>query len=203
MIAERISHLIETLQQKDYRDEDYKQLASSLETLLNVGRIYQKRNPEVVDMVEKISICMGFDESLKNDAVYSSLIYDLGLMLVSEGVLGKKNTLSNSETNTIKIHPHTTVDLLSKIEFSERIKKSILHHHENWDGSGYPNGLKGNQIPVISRVLAVADAYFSMIEPRPYRPRRSPQEALYQIRSETGSKFDPAVVTAMEESLTG
>lgn len=203
MIAERISHLIETLQQKDFLDEDYKQLSSSLDTLLSVGRIYQKRNPEIVDTVEKISICMGFDESLKNDAVYSSLIYDLGLMLVSEGVLRKKNTLSNSETSTIKVHPHTTVDLLSKIEFSERIKKSILHHHENWDGSGYPNGLKGNQIPVISRVLAVVDAYFSMIEPRPYRPRRSPQEALDQIHIESGSKFDPAVVTAMEESLTG
>jgi HD-GYP domain-containing protein (c-di-GMP phosphodiesterase class II) len=129
------------------------------------------------------------------------MVYDLGLMLASEGVLQSKRYLSSSETSTIKVHPHTTVDLLSKIEFSDRVKKAILHHHENWDGSGYPEGLKGNQIPVISRVLAVADAYFSMIEARPYRPEQSPQEALKEIRRETGSKFDPAVVASFVACL--
>jgi GAF domain-containing protein len=199
MIGDRISRLIETLQQKDHRDAEYKQLATSLENLLNVGRLYQKKNPQTLELVEKISVSMGFDEGLKNDAIYSAMFYDLGLMLVSEGVLHKAQPLTSSEANTIKVHPHTTVDLLSKIEFSERIKKSILHHHENWDGSGYPNGLKGNQIPIISRVLGVVDAYFSLIEPRPYRPKQSHQEALAQIRSEAGTKYDPAVVAVMEE----
>jgi response regulator RpfG family c-di-GMP phosphodiesterase/signal transduction histidine kinase len=201
MVGERISHLVETLRHKDHRDEDYKQLATSLENLLNAGRIYQKKNPKLMDLVEKVSTHLGFDEALKNDAIYSSMVYDLGLMLASEGVLQSKRYLSSSEISTIKVHPHTTVDLLSKIEFSDRVKKAILHHHENWDGSGYPEGLKGNQIPVISRILAVADAYFSMIEARPYRPEQSPQEALKEIRRETGSKFDPAVIASFVACL--
>ena len=201
MIGERISRMIETLRQKDQRDEDYSQLTDNLENLLNVSRIYQKKNQKLVNIVEKMSVHLDFDEDLKDDAIYSSIIYDLGLMLVSEEVLQKKQRLSISETNTIKGHPQTTVDLLNKIEFSQRVKNSILHHHENWDGSGYPNGLKGNQIPVISRVLAVADAYFSLIELRSHRPARSPQEAMDLIRQEAGSKFDPTVVAALEVCL--
>jgi hypothetical protein len=201
MIGERISRMIETLRQNDQRDEDYRLLTDNLENLLNVGRIYQKKNQKLVDIVEKMSVHLDFDEELKDDAIYSSIIYDLGLMLVSEEVLQKKQRLSSSETNTIKGHPQTTVDLLNKIEFSQRVKNSILHHHENWDGSGYPNGLKGNQIPIISRVLAVADAYFSLIELRSHRPARSPQEAMDLIRQETGSKFDPTVVAALEVCL--
>lgn len=201
MVGERISHLVETLRQQDYRDEDYKQLATSLENLLNAGRLYQKKNPRLMQLVDRLSSQLGFDETLKNDAVYASMIYDLGLMLASEGVLQTTKRLSSTEVNTIKVHPHTTVDLLSKIEFSERVKKAILHHHENWDGSGYPNGLKGHQIPVISRVLAVADAYFSMLEARPYRPAKNRRQVLDQIRRETGSKFDPTVVAAFETCL--
>ena len=201
MIGERISRMIETLRQKDQRDEDYSQLTDNLENLLNVSRIYQKKNQKLVNIVEKMSVHLDFDKDLIDDAIYSSIIYDLGLMLVSEEVLQKKQTLSSSETNAIKGHPQTTVDLLNKIEFSQRVKNSILHHHENWDGSGYPNGLKGNQIPVISRVLAVADAYFSLIELRSHRPARSPQEAMDLIRQEAGSKFDPTVVAALEVCL--
>lgn len=201
MIGERISRMIETLRHKDQRDEDYRQLTDNLENLLNVARIYQKKNQKLVDIIEKMSVHLDFDKDLKDDAIYSSIIYDLGLMLVSEEVLQKKQTLSSSETNTIKGHPQTTVDLLNKIEFSQRVKNSILHHHENWDGSGYPNGLKGNQIPVISRVLAVADAYFSLIELRSHRPARSPQEAMDLIRQEAGSKYDPTVVAALEVCL--
>jgi HD-GYP domain-containing protein (c-di-GMP phosphodiesterase class II) len=124
-------------------------------------------------------------------------------MLISEGVLNKKKKLSATESNAIQVHPHTTVDLLSQIEFSDQVKKAILHHHEHWDGSGYPNGLKGHQIPVLSRILGVLDAYLSMTEDRPYRAALSHEGAIAEIQKDQGIKFDPRVVQALEAAFSG
>ena len=136
-------------------------------------------------------------EEDKHLALYISMIYDLGLMLVDESLLKKKNLL-HSEVNILKTHPLTTVGLLNNFESSEDVKKAILHHHEHYDGTGYPEKLKGEEIPFISRVLAVVDAFCSMISPRPYREEMTRVEALQEIKGHAGSIYDPMVVEALE-----
>jgi HD-GYP domain-containing protein (c-di-GMP phosphodiesterase class II) len=134
-------------------------------------------------------------------ALYISMIYDLGLVLVDSGVLDKKAPLSALEESTLRSHPYTTLDLLGDIEPSETVRKVILHHHERYDGAGYPDRLNGEEIPFLSRVLAVVDAWYAMTEERPYRKALTREEALLEIRREAGGQFDPRVVEALEKAL--
>lgn len=99
------------------------------------------------------------------------------------------------------MHPYTAVALLNNFEFSEAVKMAILHHHERYDGTGYPDGLKGSKIPFISRVLSVVDAYCSMISERPYRKSFIREEALQEIKRGAGSVYDPAVAQALAEVI--
>ncbi len=137
-------------------------------------------------------------EEAKKLALYISMIYDIGLALVDEDILNKKELLP-SETTSLRIHPYTAVDLINKFEFSEDVKKAILYHHEKYDGTGYPERLKGEEIPFISRVLSVADAFCAMITERPYRKALTKDNALKEIKKGSGSIYDPKVVKAFEE----
>jgi len=125
------------------------------------------------------------------------MIYDLGLVNIDERILLKKK-LGDSEMQSVKNHPHSTVELLHAIEFAEDIEKAILHHHERYDGAGYPSGLKGDEIPLISRVIAVVDSYRAMISERSYNRQYTHDEALLAIRSDSGTRYDPEVVRALD-----
>ncbi len=134
-------------------------------------------------------------------AIYVSMLHDLGLVLFDEKMLQKK-TLLPLEIQAIKTHPNTTVELLSIFEFSEDIKKAILSHHERYDGSGYPQGLRGKEIPLISRVLSIVDSFNAMISNRPYREKpMSWQKALSDIKANAGSIYDPEIVKIFEEVI--
>lgn len=198
VIGERIAHLVEKLQGEGHKEDDLHKMAITFENLLAAGRRYQKKNPRLLELMEQLAQKLQFSEELHNEALYTALIYDLGLMLIDKEVLNKKKKLSLSETNTIKVHPHTTLNLLGDIEFSPQVCNAILHHHEHWDGSGYPEKLSGDRIPILSRVLAVVDAYVAMTEERPYRKALSHDQAVAEMRRESGSKFDPTVVAALE-----
>ena len=141
---------------------------------------------------------LGADEKDKSAAIYVSTIYDLGLMLIDDEST-KNRKLMSTEKNTLKIHPYATVDLLKNFEFSEDVKKAILHHHERYDGTGYPDKLKGDEIPFIARVLAVVDAFCAMITEKPYRKALTKDEALQEIKKDTGTVFDPKIINALEQ----
>jgi hypothetical protein len=139
-------------------------------------------------------------EEVKLIAPYISLVYDFGLTLIDDSILTKKS-LSSSEARSLKSHPYNTVFLLDTLEFSEDIKQAILHHHERFDGTGYPDGLKGDDIPLLSRVIAVVDSFFAMTTDRPYRKKVSKEKAIEEIRRGAGSLYDPAVAAALEEAI--
>ena len=102
----------------------------------------------------------------------------------------------------VKSHPGTTVDLLSQFEFSDEVKSAILHHHERYDGTGYPGGLKADEIPFISRVLHVVDAFCALMTERPYSKAVTQKEALEEIVRNAGTMYDPAIVNALEHVVT-
>lgn len=204
LLGERITNFIETLNAGEYFDEDLKQFMSTFDNLLNAEKTYQKKYHKkrgvFLNLLTRTMERLGADDEQKKIAHYVSMIYDLGLMIIDDSVLDKE-ILTHSEKCTVKAHPFNTLGLLNNFEFSEDIKKIILHHHERWDGAGYPDKLKGTDIPYISRVLSVVDAYCAMTSERSYRKIVSPQEAFEEIKRNSGSIYDPNVVTALQEVL--
>ena len=128
-------------------------------------------------------------------------IHDLGKIATTDFVLSKPGRLTAEEFATIKRHPIEGSDLLRQLTPYRRVVEIVRHHHERWDGKGYPDGLAGEQIPFGSRVIAVADTYDAMTSDRAYRRALSHEQALAEIRRCAGTQFDPVVVAAFERAL--
>jgi HD-GYP domain-containing protein (c-di-GMP phosphodiesterase class II) len=200
VISERVSHFISRLYSGEYREENFKRFVDNFHDLLEAGRDYRGMKVPPSELIASVMDRMGAGEDDKRLALYTSVVYDLGLMLVDENILSKKK-LSSPEVRALKVHPHTTVSLLESFEFSEKVKKAILHHHERFDGTGYPDKLKGGDIPLISRVLNVVDSFYAMTSDRPYRKRFTKDKAMEEIRRDSGSIYDPDVVRALEKAV--
>ncbi|MBN2484213.1 MAG: PAS domain S-box protein [Candidatus Omnitrophica bacterium] len=124
----------------------------------------------------------------------AAILHDLGKIGISEKILLKKSALTRKEYDEIKKHPNIAVDIIRPIQYLHDLIPSILHHHEWWDGTGYPHGLSGEDIPVGARIIAVADVYHALISDRAYRKAFSHQDALNIIREGAGTQFDPEIV---------
>lgn len=126
----------------------------------------------------------------------AGLLGDVGAACVPHGVWSKRRRLSSREWRLIQSHPRVSAELVQESTNLARLAEIVLHHHEHYDGSGYPESLVGEQIPFESRVLAVADAYVAMTSPRPYRQPLTHQDAIAELAAGIGTQFDPAVVEA-------
>jgi len=197
LISDRISYFIEKFTSRTYGETDFQRFLKSFDSLIDAEKKYHKKQSSLTDLIMSILEELGASDDVKRIAPYISLVYDFGLMLIDEEIL-KKKSLSPAETRSLRFHPHNTVFLLDSLEFSDVIKKVILHHHERYDGTGYPDGLIGNAIPLLSRVIAVADSFCAMTMDRPYRKKISRDKALEEIRQGAGSLYDPTVAAALE-----
>ena len=137
---------------------------------------------------------LGLDERELADLEVASLLYDVGKIGVPDQVLLKPDRLTDEEYALVRKHPEYGWGILRAIPGFESAALLVLHHHERWDGSGYPAGLAGEQIPLGSRILAVVDTIEAMLSDRPYRPRFAPREVIGRLRPRAGSQFDPRVV---------
>ncbi|HOP41045.1 MAG TPA: GAF domain-containing protein, partial [Geobacteraceae bacterium] len=146
VLGTRISHLIDRLKHEENWEEGFQEFTESFNKLLAAGRKYHKKESLFRDLARKIMEKLDTCDEEKELALYIATIYDLGLVLMDEEVLHKQK-LDSSEFATLKVHPFTTVELLKGIEFSPEVRMAILHHHEKFDGSGYPDGLAGEAIP--------------------------------------------------------
>jgi putative nucleotidyltransferase with HDIG domain len=127
----------------------------------------------------------------------AALLHDMGKLAVPEHILNKPDKLTAAEFEVMKLHSTIGADILSPIEFPFPVVPIVRHHHENWDGSGYPDGLRGDQIPIGARILAVVDCFDALTSDRPYRRAFPPDRALGLILERSGVMYDPAVVTAL------
>ncbi len=125
----------------------------------------------------------------------ASILHDLGKIGISEKILLKRSHLDKKQFDEIKKHPQIGVDIIRPIQFLHGIIPFLLYHHERWDGKGYPHGLKGEEIPIGARIVAIADVYQSLTSQRPYRKAYSKNEAIKIIKKGAGSQFDPRVVS--------
>jgi HD-GYP domain-containing protein (c-di-GMP phosphodiesterase class II) len=122
------------------------------------------------------------------------LLHDIGKLAIPDEILRKPGPLTPQEWEIMRRHPQLAAEMLSEIEFLKPALAIPLYHHEKWDGTGYPFGLKGEQIPLPARIFAVVDVWDALTNDRPYHQALSQEEALAYIRSQAGTHFDPRIV---------
>lgn len=137
---------------------------------------------------------MGFSEATVEAIESGALLHDIGKLSMDVEILSKPGPLDAAEMAEMKLHPLESAEVVSRVELFKGAVDVVRHHHERPDGSGYPSGLKADQIPVGARILNVADAFDAMTSDRPYRKRRSTVQALEELKRGSGSEFDPVVV---------
>ncbi len=154
----------------------------------------------VGDYAARIARRLGADERAVELARLAGNLHDLGKLAIPEEILRKPSTLSDAERLMLERHPQIGFKMLESLG-AEPVAEWVLHHHERWDGAGYPNRLSGDQIPLGARIVFVADAYDAMTSERAYRSARDKQDALAELERCSGTQFDPAVVRALADEL--
>lgn len=176
------------------RDDFTKDLVISITQMLEIHDEYTRGHSESVAIFGvQIGKKMGLDRTTLDQIYWTGLVHDIGKILIPEGILNKAGKLTEEEFNIIKQHPvwgHKTLMNSAKLN---NLAELVLHHHERWDGRGYPDGLKGKDIPLVSRIICVADAWDAMTSKRSYRKPLSRQEALEEIIKNAGTQFDPTI----------
>ena len=133
----------------------------------------------------------------------AGMLHDIGKIATDKRVLNKRGALDQAEWREIQRHPEVGYNILSAVNDYAPLAEYVLAHHERWDGSGYPNGLRGAAIPRVARVIAIADAYDAMTSDRPYRQGMSHEDALLEIQRCSGTQFDPDIVRVFLAMMNG
>jgi HD-GYP domain-containing protein (c-di-GMP phosphodiesterase class II) len=144
-----------------------------------------------------IARTLGMDSSAIELVLHSAVVHDVGKMGIPQGLLTKAGRLSQDEFALIQRHPMLGSSIVASIPGAEQLVPIVLHHHERWDGRGYPTGLSGIEIPIESRIILVADAFDAMTTERPYGQVQTTTEALDEIERCSGQQFDPLIADAM------
>ncbi len=174
-------------------------LVQAVETKDRYTRGHSERVATASVMVARV---IGMREDRVKTLRHAGILHDVGKLGVPTKLLQKTGGLTEDEYAAIKLHPVRGLEMLSDIEFLDEAFKGILHHHERMDGTGYPMGLKGAQIPEFARVIAVADAFDSMTSTRSYRGAREVAEAVAELQRCKGTQFDPRMVDALVQALS-
>lgn len=167
---------------------------------LIINALYQKNEREEEHSNRVAQLCMAMGEALKmseeeiRELETIGLLHDIGKITIDDSILNKEDVLTDDEWSDIKRHPELGFRILSAVKDMSRISEFVLSHHERYDGTGYPQGLKGDDIPLQSRIVAVVDAYDAMTNERPYREPLSSQSAAEELRKNAGTQFDPYLV---------
>jgi len=147
-----------------------------------------------MEYARAVSEAMKLPKEIIDEIVVGSLLHDIGKVGIRSEILTGKKEISEDEYNMVKSHCENGASILDTIDFPWRVKPIIVHHHERYDGKGYPGGLKGREIPLGARILAVVDAYAAMTANRPYRKSLQKEEAIHELHKNVGTQFDPEIV---------
>jgi diguanylate cyclase (GGDEF)-like protein len=156
---------------------------------------------EVSRYVAAVADKLGVETRRREELVFGSLLHDVGKIGISERILLKPAALTPEERTLIELHPRIGYRLIEQVPALRPIAPAVLHHHERYDGGGYPEGLAGEDIPLEARIICVADSFSAMTAERPYRGRMSLEEACAELERCSGTQFDPRVVEAFCEEV--
>ena len=195
-ISVEIKNLINSLEEKLKREKELtEKIVKSLVRGIEIRDSYTKGHSERVAFFSKrIAEVMGLKENEIKAIYIAGLLHDIGKIGIPDSILLKPGKLSDEEYEIIKFHPLLSYELLKHIDILKDSLPGIKHHHERWDGSGYPEGLKGQEIPLQARILAVADSFDAMTSDRIYRAGIPKTQAIAELRKLAGKHYDPEVV---------
>ena len=175
--------------------------AASLAKAVDARDAYTgSHSDRVGELAARIARRLGVEETQVELTRVAASLHDLGKLAIPEEILRKRGALNASERLVLQRHPQIGHRMLESLGV-EPIAEWVLHHHERWDGAGYPNRLRGEEIPLGARIIFVADAYDAMTSERVYMEARSPSDALQELERCSGSQFDPAIVDACSQEL--
>lgn len=178
----------------------YHDLIQSIVAAMDARDAYTARHSErVADMVLVLAAALGLDETSTTLLHIVAHLHDIGKIAVPDAVLRKAGPLTQNEWEEMRRHPVTGYEILRKVEDFQHIAVLVRHHHERWDGRGYPDGLSGTDIPLGSRILAVADSIDAMMSSRSYRPAMTSAACRREIERNSGIMYDPRVAAAALE----
>jgi len=151
--------------------------------------------------VQRYAVVLAGEISIAEDRTLAAidaaaLLHDIGKLGIPDRLLDKPGPLTPDEYDHVKLHAIIGADILSAVAFPGPLAVIVRHHHENWDGTGYPDGLRGNAIPIGARVLSVVDCYDALTSDRPYRRALSHGSAVAMIHERSGTMYDPEIVSA-------
>ena len=155
----------------------------------------------VVRLATGVALLLGLPADAVERVAHGALLHDVGKLAIPPAILHKGGVLDDAEWTVMAEHPVLGERILRRIPELAPLAPIVRHEHEHWDGSGYPDGLGGTQIPIGSRIVLACDAYAAMTTERPYRPALTPEEAVAELRGAAGSQFDPQVVEALLDLL--
>ena len=147
----------------------------------------------LIELSRLIGVTMALSDDQLNELELLSTLHDIGKMGISASILSKKGKLNNEEFREIKKHPEIGFRIAQAASELVPIAQYILCHHERWDGKGYPQGLEGEKIPLLSRILSVVDSFDAMTNDRAYRKAMSKEAAIEELRNCAGTQFDPNI----------
>lgn len=208
MTDDEIGHLAQTFEKlrlsirkkiDELKSSLIQEKKTHLESIIALSNAIDLRDPYTrkhLNRVEKYALLIAKAMHLSPDEIdrlrYGCYLHDIGKLYIEDAIL-KKPHLSDSDVTKIRKHPESGAKILEGIPFFEKAKDIILYHQEHYDGTGYPKGLKGKEIPFLARIVAVADAFDAMTSDRPYKSKISFKEAMDRIEKDAGKQFDPDV----------
>jgi putative two-component system response regulator len=145
-------------------------------------------------LAHQLGMQAGMEPAALKGLVFGALLHDIGKIGVSDAILTKPGPLSRQEWAEMRLHPIIGERICEPLATAGQFSPIVRHHHERWDGEGYPDGLRGERIPMGARIVGLVDAFDAIIHERPYRPARSVEEAVDELKREAGSQFDPDLV---------
>lgn len=181
---------------------------SYLATLKTLAHAIELKDPftkghslRVIKYADKIAKKMDFTKENLNIIKNTGLLHDIGKIAISDLILQKNGKLTKNEWKIMKKHPEIGEDIISPFLSFHVEQKAIRHHHERYDGKGYPDGLKGEEIPLLARILSVADSYDAMTSLRPYRKKMTVKKAVSELKENAGTQFDFKIVNVLLKIL--
>ncbi len=176
-------------------EKNFKETISALAEAVEAKDAYTRGHCDRVARVSvAIAVRAGLDTARVMELELAAILHDVGKIGVEEGVVGKLGPLSQDETRGMRHHPEIGARILSPLSSLHGVGLYVRHHHEHYDGSGYPDGLQGDKIPLPSRIILLADAFDAMTTDRPYREALTRKETFQRIREGRGKQFDPKIV---------
>jgi len=183
MRGETINAIIKTLHEKNKREEQH--------------------SHRVSELCKSMGEAIGLPEHEVKELMSVGLLHDIGKIAIDENVLNKPSKLTDDEWKEIKRHPEIGYRILNTVNDMSDMAKYTLYHHERWDGKGYPKGIKGEEIPFVSRIITIADAYDAMTSERSYRSALPEEVVIKELQKNAGTQFDPELVGVFIENVLG